>query len=69
MLKQQLMRYGFLGLPLAFGALPIYLFVPDFYARSGLLELSVIGFVLLITRLIDAVADPCFGWLLLYQYW
>ncbi len=64
MLKQQLMRYGFLGLPLAFGALPIYLFVPDFYARSGLLELSVIGFVLLITRLIDAVADPCFGWLI-----
>ena len=64
MLRQQVMRYGFLGLPLAFGALPIYLFVPDFYARSGLLELSVIGFVLLITRLIDAVADPCFGWLI-----
>lgn len=64
MLRQQLIRYGFLGLPLAFGALPIYLFVPDFYARSGLLELSAIGFILLITRLIDAFADPCFGWLI-----
>lgn len=64
MRRQQVLHYGFLGLPLAFGALPIYLFVPDFYARSGLLELSAIGFILLITRLIDAIADPCFGWLI-----
>ena len=64
MQRHQVIRYGFLGLPLAFGALPIYLFVPDFYARSGLLELSAIGFILLITRLIDAIADPCFGWLI-----
>lgn len=61
MQRQQVIRYGFLGLPLAFGALPIYLFVPEFYARSGLLELSSIGFILLLTRLMDAVADPVFG--------
>ena len=54
----------FLGLPLAFGALPIYLFVPDLYARSGLLGLSAIGAVLVLTRLIDAFADPFFGWLI-----
>ena len=58
-----LLRYGLLGLPLAFGALPIYIYVPDFYARSGLLGLSAIGAVLLLTRLLDAVVDPCFGWL------
>lgn len=62
--SRQVFRYGFLGLPLAFGALPIYLYVPDFYARSGLLGLATIGLVLLITRLLDAVADPCFGWLI-----
>lgn len=62
--RRQVIRYGFLGLPLAFGALPIYLYVPDFYARSGLLGLATIGLVLLITRLLDAVADPCFGWLI-----
>lgn len=61
--RGQVIRYGVLGLPLAFGALPIYIFVPDLYARSGLLGLSVIGLVLLLTRLLDAVADPLFGWL------
>lgn len=64
MQRRQVFGYGVLGLPLAFGALPIYLFVPDLYARSGLLGLSVIGIVLLLTRLLDAVADPCFGWLI-----
>lgn len=61
---RQILAYGVLGLPLAFGALPIYLFVPDLYARSGLLGLSAIGMVLLLTRLLDAVADPCFGCLI-----
>lgn len=64
MQQQEVIRYGFLGLPLAFGALPIYLFVPEFYARSGLLELSSIGLILMLTRLMDAVADPIFGGLI-----
>lgn len=64
MRRSEVMRYGLLGLPLAFGALPIYLFVPDLYGRSGLLSLTVIGMVLLATRLIDAIADPCFGWMI-----
>ena len=64
MRQRQVLRYGFLGLPLAFGALPIYLYVPDFYARSGLLGLSTIGAILLLTRLLDALADPCFGWMI-----
>lgn len=63
MRQRQIVRYGLLGLPLAFGALPIYIFVPDLYARSGLLSLSAIGLILLLTRLLDAVADPVFGWL------
>lgn len=63
MRKTQTINYGLLGLPLAFGALPVYLFVPDFYSRSGLLDLSLLGWILLGTRLADAVADPFFGWL------
>jgi len=64
MRRSAVLRYGFLGLPLAFGALPIYLFVPDFYSRSALLDLTVLGWILLGTRLADAVADPLFGWLI-----
>lgn len=64
MRRAAVLRYGFLGLPLAFGALPIYLFVPDFYSRSTLLNLTLLGWILLGTRLADAVADPLFGWLI-----
>ena len=64
MRRSEILSYGLLGLPLAFGALPVYLFVPDFYSQSALLDLSVLGGILLATRLIDAVADPIFGWLI-----
>lgn len=53
--------YGLLAMPLAFGALPIYLFIPDFYAQTTLLSLSTLGAVLLGTRLLDAFADPLLG--------
>lgn len=64
MQRSAVLRYGLLGLPLAFGALPIYLFVPDFYSRSALLNLTMLGWILLGTRLADAIADPLFGWLI-----
>lgn len=64
MRRSEILSYGLLGLPLAFGALPVYLFVPDFYSHSALLDLSLLGGILLATRLIDAVADPVFGWLI-----
>jgi Na+/melibiose symporter-like transporter len=42
-------------------ALPINILLPDFYAASTGLALTVIGLVLLATRLVDAVADPLLG--------
>ena len=48
MQRSAVLRYGLLGLPLAFGALPIYLFVPDFYSRSALLNLTMLGWILLL---------------------
>lgn len=53
--------YGFLGMPLAFVALPIYVHIPKLYADLGL-SLSVIGAVLLIARIWDAAIDPLIGW-------
>lgn len=64
MRRSAILIYGLLGLPLAFGALPVYLFVPDFYSRSALLDLSILGWILLATRLADALADPLFGWVI-----
>ncbi|MDD2669939.1 MFS transporter, partial [Zoogloea sp.] len=56
------LRYGVLGLPLAFAALPIYVHVPALYANELGLSLSLVGAILLATRIADAIADPLIGW-------
>jgi len=54
-------RYGLLGLPLAFVALPLYVTVPNHYAREYGVPLALLGAVLLAARLLDAFADPWIG--------
>ena len=56
------MAYGLLGLPLAFVALPLYVALPQYYASAFGVPLSVLGALLLLTRLFDAIADPFIGW-------
>ncbi len=55
------MRYGLLGLPLAFCALPLYVLMPNLYARQWGVSLAGLGAVLLGVRLLDAVIDPLLG--------
>ena len=54
-------RYGLLGLPLAFVALPLYVILPNHYAREFGMPLATLGVILLIARLFDAVIDPLLG--------
>ena len=54
-------RYGLLGLGLAFVALPLYVVLPEHYAREYGVSLAWLGALLLGTRLLDAVADPFLG--------
>ena len=54
-------RYGLLGLPLAFVALPVYVHLPNHYAQVHGLALGALGMVLLLSRSIDAVVDPWLG--------
>lgn len=54
-------RYGLLGLPLAFVALPLYVLWPNHYARELGVPLAALGLVLLGARLFDAVLDPWIG--------
>jgi glycoside/pentoside/hexuronide:cation symporter, GPH family len=53
--------YGLLGLPLAFVALPLYVILPNHYARAFGAPLAALGAVLLGARLVDAVLDPLIG--------
>ena len=54
-------RYGALGLPLAFVALPLYVVLPSHYATEFGIPLATLGALLLGARLLDAVADPWIG--------
>ena len=53
--------YGLLGLPLAFVALPLYVILPNHYAREFGVPLATLGAVLLAARLLDAFIDPLIG--------
>jgi Na+/melibiose symporter-like transporter len=55
------LHYGLLGLPLAFCALPLYVLMPNLYARQWGVSLAALGAVLLGARLLDAVIDPLLG--------
>lgn len=58
---RQGLAYGLLGLPLAFVALPLYVVLPNHYAREFGMPLATLGAVLLAARLFDALSDPLLG--------
>ncbi|RTL37375.1 MAG: MFS transporter [Burkholderiales bacterium] len=55
------LRYGALGLALAFVALPLYVHLPQHYATQFGVPLASLGALLLGARALDAVADPWIG--------
>jgi glycoside/pentoside/hexuronide:cation symporter, GPH family len=58
---RQGMSYGSLGIALAFVALPLYVLLPNHYAREFGVGLSTLGAMLLGARLFDALIDPALG--------
>ena len=58
---RQGMSYGALGIALAFVALPLYVLLPNFYAREFGVGLSTLGAILLGARMFDAFIDPALG--------
>jgi glycoside/pentoside/hexuronide:cation symporter, GPH family len=58
---RQGLSYGALGIALAFVALPLYVLLPNFYAREFGVGLSTLGAILLGARLFDALIDPALG--------
>jgi Na+/melibiose symporter-like transporter len=59
----RLLAYGLPGLPLAALMLPLYIFLPTFYAKQAGIGFAAVGGALLVARLWDAVSDPMIGWL------
>ncbi|MFP4131396.1 MAG: MFS transporter [Thiohalospira sp.] len=57
----RLLAYGLPGLPLAVLGLPLYVYLPGFYAEEVGLGLTLTGALLLIARIWDMVTDPVVG--------
>ncbi|MEB0139524.1 MULTISPECIES: MFS transporter [unclassified Undibacterium] len=56
-----LFAYAAFGFPLALVALPVYVYVPQFYVQRYGMSLGLIGAALLVSRLADACFDPWIG--------
>jgi Na+/melibiose symporter-like transporter len=56
-----LAAYGGLALPLAALNLPLYVYLPTFYATALGLPLATVGTILLVARLVDMITDPLLG--------
>ena len=61
--RKQLFQYSFIALPLAFAGLPLYVHIPDLYTRDLGMNIGLIGMILLVVRLFDAVQDPVIGYM------
>lgn len=59
--NKTLFSYSIMALPIAMAGIPLYIHAPDLYAKEYGVSLSIIGFTLLILRIIDAVTDPLIG--------
>jgi len=53
--------YGLPALPLAALGLPLYIYLPTFYADQLGLGLTLVGSILLISRITDVISDPLIG--------
>lgn len=59
--RGKLLLYGANGFPLALLGLPLYVYLPTFYAVEMGLGLAVTGGILLLVRLFDLISDPLIG--------
>lgn len=57
----RLLAYGLLGVPLAVLGLPLYVYLPTFFAEEIGIAIGTVGAVLLVARLVDMFTDPIIG--------
>jgi len=56
------LRYGWLGFALAMLGIPLYIYLPTYYAQQSSLSLTAVGSALLLARTFDVITDPLMGW-------
>lgn len=56
-----LISYASTAVPLAMLGLPLYIYLPTFYAQSVGLSVTAVGLILFLSRLTDVITDPLVG--------
>ncbi len=59
--KTTLFSYAVTAIPLAMLGLPLYIYLPTFYAQSVGLSVTLVGLILFMSRLTDVITDPLIG--------
>lgn len=59
--KSLVINYSLIAIPLALIGLPLFIYLPTFYAKEVGLEIGIVGLILFIARLTDVFTDPFFG--------
>ena len=60
--KKTLFSYATTAIPLAMLGLPLYIYLPTFYAQNVGLNVTIVGFILFVSRLTDVITDPIVGY-------
>lgn len=60
---RRLLAYGGPGFALAMPTIPVFVFLPSFYAADLGLGLAAVGAAMLAARVVDVLSDPLAGWL------
>lgn len=63
MTKLTQIYYSLLAIPLAILGLPLYIYLPTFYAKDIGIDMAIIGITLFLARLFDVFLDPYLGYL------
>lgn len=59
--KKTLLSYAVTAIPLAMLGLPLYIYLPTFYAQHVGLSVTLVGLILFLSRLTDVITDPLVG--------
>jgi Na+/melibiose symporter-like transporter len=61
--KKELLVYALIAMPLAIVGLPLYIYLPTFYATDIGVNIALVGVFLFIARITDVLTDPYIGYL------
>jgi len=61
--RPNLINYPSLGLVLGMVAMPLFVFLPTYYQKTFGLSFTEIGLIILLSKLVDIITDPIFGFL------